>query len=107
MAALSLGLLCAPARTVAGHRLLRGLRRRHPLPGAAVSGAAAPGLEEVGLLVALHGRRALRRLVPGFAARAALFGGRAARESVARTGRDLYDHGPYEGSGHAAGFGGD
>ncbi len=91
LAALSLGLLLAPARTLAGHRLLRELRRSHPLPA-----TAAPGAGEAGLLTALHGRRALRLLLPAFAAQAALFGGRAARESVARD-----DHGPTEGSGHA------
>ncbi|MEV6973137.1 TIGR04222 domain-containing membrane protein [Kitasatospora sp. NPDC093806] len=99
VAALALGFLCTPARTLAGHRLLRGLRRRHPLPGAAglaAAGAAAPGPGETALLVALHGRRALRRLLPDVAARAALLGGRAAREAVARTGG-----GPHEGSGAA------
>jgi hypothetical protein len=83
--------LLAPARTLAGHRLLREQRRSHPL-----AGAAALGPEKAGLLTALHGRRALRLLLPGFAAQAALLGGRAARESVARD-----DHGPTEGSGDA------
>ena len=92
LAALSLALLLAPARTLAGHRLLRELRRSHPLPA-----TAALGAEEAGLLTALHGRRALRLLLPAFAAQAALLGGRAARESVARD-----DHGPTEGSGSAA-----
>ncbi|MFD8783610.1 hypothetical protein [Kitasatospora sp. NPDC059599] len=117
VAALSLVLLCAPARTLAGHRLLRELRGRHPLPraassgattsgaassGATVSGATASGAEEAGLLTALYGRRALRLLLPDFAARAALLGGRVARESVARTGG-----GPYEGSGAATAYSGD
>ncbi|GAA2102278.1 hypothetical protein GCM10009759_36700 [Kitasatospora saccharophila] len=85
-AVLALAVLAAPARTLAGHRLLRALRRRHPLPtgsGAEVeSGAGA--LEERGLLVALHGRRAMRLLAPEFAARTALLGGRALRETVVR-----------------------
>ncbi|MFB6888915.1 hypothetical protein ACFCX4_06320 [Kitasatospora sp. NPDC056327] len=72
LAVLSLTFLCAPARTLAGHRLLREMRRLHPLPGAAPAG---PG--EIGLLVALHGRRALRLLVPEFTARAGLLDGRA------------------------------
>ncbi|MFE6865450.1 hypothetical protein ACFVFS_02720 [Kitasatospora sp. NPDC057692] len=86
-ALLSLAVLCAPARTLAGHRLLRGMRRRHPLPGTA---PAEP--EETGLLAALHGRRALRLLVPAFAARTGLLGARTARETVARS-----DDGPHEG----------
>ncbi|MFJ8430837.1 hypothetical protein ACIQ9P_06010 [Kitasatospora sp. NPDC094019] len=88
LAVLSLAVLCGPARTLAGHRLLRELRRLHPRPASA---PAAPA--ETGLLVALHGRRALRLLVPEFAARAGLLGGRAVRETVARSGG-----GPYEGS---------
>ncbi|MFE7527649.1 hypothetical protein ACFU7Y_18310 [Kitasatospora sp. NPDC057542] len=96
LAVLSLTVLCAPARTLAGHRLLREMRRLHPLPGATPAGP-----EEIGLLAALHGRRALRLLVPGFAARAGLLGGRAARETVARS-----ENGPYDGWGAASGDGG-
>ncbi|MFF4816209.1 hypothetical protein ACFY2K_16645 [Kitasatospora sp. NPDC001309] len=94
LAVLSLTLLCAPARTLAGHRLLREMRRLHPLPGAT---PAEPG--EIGLLVALHGRRALRLLVPEFAARAALLGGRAARETVARSEGDSFGHSALSGTG--------
>ncbi|MFD9065873.1 TIGR04222 domain-containing membrane protein [Kitasatospora purpeofusca] len=90
VAVLALGVLLAPVRTLAGRRLLRDLRRDHPLPGAA---GTRPGPEEAGLLTALYGRRALRRLLPDFAAAAGLLGGRAARETVARSGG-----GPYEGS---------
>ncbi|SDT04180.1 TIGR04222 domain-containing protein [Streptomyces sp. TLI_053] len=96
LAVLSLAVLCGPARTLAGHRLLRELRRRHPRPAAV---PAAPA--ETGLLVALHGRRALRPLVPEFAARAGLLGGRAVRETVARSGG-----GPYEGFAAGSGEGG-
>ncbi|MFJ5230864.1 TIGR04222 domain-containing membrane protein [Kitasatospora sp. NPDC088391] len=92
-AVLALAVLASPARTLAGHRLLRRLRRRHPLPATAAD--AAP--EETGLLVALHGRRALRRLHPEFAALAGLLGGRTARDTVARTGG-----GPYEDFGSVA-----
>nr|BEK71106.1 hypothetical protein KPHV_83330 [Kitasatospora purpeofusca] len=91
VAVLALGVLLAPVRTLAGRRLLRDLRRDHPLPGAAAG--TRPGPEEAGLLTALYGRRALRRLLPDFAAAAGLLGGRAARETVARSGG-----GPYEGS---------
>ncbi|GHF77582.1 hypothetical protein GCM10018790_64630 [Kitasatospora xanthocidica] len=104
VAALSLTLLCSPARTLAGHRLLRELRRLHPLPGAAASGATTPGPDEAGLLTALYGRRALRLLLPDFAARAALLGGRAARETVARTGSDSGQH---EGAGAATSYSSD
>ncbi|MGW4378711.1 TIGR04222 domain-containing membrane protein [Kitasatospora sp. NPDC004531] len=79
LAVLALVVVLAPARTAAGHRLLRELRRQHPLPDAA---PPLPG--DVGLLTALHGPRALRLLVPRFAARARLLGGRAARDTVAR-----------------------
>ncbi|MEV7597251.1 TIGR04222 domain-containing membrane protein [Kitasatospora sp. NPDC089797] len=85
-AVLSLVVLCAPLRTLAGYRLLRELRRLHPVPA---SGPVGP--EAAGLLVALHGRRALRVVCPEFAARAGLLGARTARETVARSG------GPYEG----------
>ncbi|QKW22498.1 hypothetical protein HUT16_28510 [Kitasatospora sp. NA04385] len=85
-AVLSAAVLAAPARTLAGHRLLRALRRRHPLPPAAPTGPTA----ETGLLVALHGRRALRLLLPDFAARTTLLGGRALQETVARDSRDPY-----------------
>ncbi|MDY0813019.1 hypothetical protein [Kitasatospora purpeofusca] len=91
MAVLALGVLLAPVRTLAGRRLLWDLRRRHPAPGA--TGAGAVGPEEAGLLTASYGRRALRRLRPDFVAAAGLLGGRAARETVARSGG-----GPYEGS---------
>ncbi|WP_405008483.1 hypothetical protein OHV13_34130 [Kitasatospora purpeofusca] len=90
MAVLALGVLFAPVRTLAVWRLLRDLRRGHPVPGA---DSTRPGPEEAGLLAALYGRRALRRLLPAFAAAAGLLGGRAARETVARSGG-----GPYEGS---------
>ncbi|MFF0387643.1 TIGR04222 domain-containing membrane protein [Kitasatospora sp. NPDC004615] len=93
LAVLAVAVLCAPARTLAGCRLLRELRCLHPLPG-----GAPAGTEEVGLLVALHGRRALRSLVPTFAAGAGLLGGGAARETVARS-----EGGPYEGWGVDAG----
>ncbi|MFG2692495.1 TIGR04222 domain-containing membrane protein [Kitasatospora sp. NPDC048407] len=93
LAVLAVAVLCAPARTLAGCRLFRELRRLHPLPG-----GAPAGTEEVGLLVALHGRRALRSLVPTFAAGAGLLGGGAARETVARS-----EGGPYEGWGVDAG----
>lgn len=85
LAVLSLAVLCAPVRTLAGHRLLRKMRRLHPL-----SGAGPTGPEEFGLLAALHGRRALRVLVPEFAACAGLLGERAARESVARSEGNSY-----------------
>ncbi|MFD8693625.1 TIGR04222 domain-containing membrane protein [Kitasatospora purpeofusca] len=91
VAVVALGVLLAPVRTLAGRRLLRDLRRRHPAPGA--TGAGAVGPEEAGLLTALYGRRALRRLLPDFAAASGLLGGRAGRETVARSGG-----GPYEGS---------
>ncbi|MFF0292191.1 hypothetical protein ACFYST_03595 [Kitasatospora sp. NPDC004614] len=93
LAVLAVAVLCAPARTLAGCRLLRELRCLHPLPG-----GAPAGTEEVGLLVALHGRRALRSLVPTFAAGAGLLGGGAAWEAVARS-----EGGPYEGWGVDAG----
>ncbi|MFB8239592.1 hypothetical protein ACFC58_23860 [Kitasatospora purpeofusca] len=92
VAVLALGVLLAPVRTLAGRRLLRDLRRSRPVPGAAGAGVLGP--DEAGLLSALYGRRALRRLLPDFAAVAGLLGGRAARETVARGGG-----GPYEGSG--------
>ncbi|WP_082345854.1 TIGR04222 domain-containing membrane protein [Kitasatospora sp. MY 5-36] len=104
MTVLPLMLLCAPARTLAGQRLLRELRRRHPLNGAAASGGTPSEPDGAGLLTALYGHRALRLLLPDFAARAALLGGRGARETVARTGSD---YGPYEGSGDAAIYGSD
>ncbi|MFF2747518.1 TIGR04222 domain-containing membrane protein [Kitasatospora sp. NPDC058048] len=94
LAVLSLTVLCAPARTPAGYRLLREMRRLHPLPAAAPAG---PG--HTGLLVALHGRRALRVLVPEFAARAGMLGGRATRESVARSEGDSHGSSAHSGSG--------
>ncbi|MFJ9691957.1 TIGR04222 domain-containing membrane protein [Kitasatospora sp. NPDC101183] len=94
LAVASVVVVCAPARTPAGYRVLRAMRREHPLPEA---GPVEP--EDVGLLVALYGRRAVRRLVPQFAARGGLLGGRAARETVARTSGDLYDGDTHEGSG--------
>ncbi|WP_330300418.1 TIGR04222 domain-containing membrane protein [Streptomyces sp. NBC_00503] len=93
-AVLSLAVLCAPVRTLAGHRLLREMRRLHPLPGDTPAGP-----EEIGLLVALHGRRALRLLGPEFAVRAGLLGDRAARETVARTEGDSYGHSALSGDG--------
>ncbi|MEV7928566.1 TIGR04222 domain-containing membrane protein [Kitasatospora sp. NPDC088779] len=104
MTVLPLMLLCAPARTLAGHRLLRELRRRHPLSGAAASGDTSSEPYGTGLLTALYGRRALRLLLPDFAAQAALLGRRGTRETVARTGSD---YGPYEGAGDAASYSGD
>ncbi|MFG3039291.1 TIGR04222 domain-containing membrane protein [Streptomyces sp. NPDC048330] len=83
LAVLSFAVLCGPVRTLAGHRLLREMRRRHPLPDDTPAGP-----EEIGLLVALHGHRALRLLVPEFAAWAGLLGDRAAQETVARTEGD-------------------
>lgn len=94
LAVLSLTVLCAPARTLAGHQLLREMRRLHPLPGAAPAG---PG--EIGLLVALHGRRALRLLVPEFAACAGLLDGRATRDTVARSEGDSYGFSALSGGG--------
>ncbi|MEV7941903.1 TIGR04222 domain-containing membrane protein [Kitasatospora sp. NPDC088264] len=94
LAVLSLTVLCAPARTLAGHQLLREMRRLHPLPGAA---SAGPG--EIGLLVALHGRRALRLLVPEFAACAGLLDGRATRDTVARSEGDSYGFSALSGGG--------
>ena len=91
---LSLAVLCAPVRTLAGHRLLREMRRLHPLPGDTPAGP-----EEIGLLAALHGRRALRLLVPEFAACAGLLGDRAARETVARTEGDSYGSSALSGDG--------
>ncbi|MFJ8129423.1 TIGR04222 domain-containing membrane protein [Streptomyces hydrogenans] len=85
LALLSLAVLCAPSRTLAGHRLVRAKRDFRPL---ADDGPTGP--EETGLLVAVHGRPALRLLLPGFAARAGLLGARAARETVARTEGDSY-----------------
>ncbi|WP_371614202.1 TIGR04222 domain-containing membrane protein [Streptomyces sp. NBC_00454] len=94
LAVLSLAVLSAPVRTLAGHRLLREMRRLHPLPGDTPAGP-----EEIGLLVALHGRRALRLLVPEFAVCAGLLGDRAARETVARTEGNSYGHSALSGDG--------
>ncbi|MFG2918484.1 TIGR04222 domain-containing membrane protein [Kitasatospora sp. NPDC048298] len=94
LAVLSLTVLCAPARTLAGGKLLREMRRLHPLPGATPAGP-----EEIGVLAALHGRRALRLLLPEFAARAGLLSGRAARETVARTEGDSYGSSALSGDG--------
>lgn len=93
LALLALAVLALPSRTVAGHRTLRRLRRLHPLTRAASSGRAVgtgPGAADaVALLVALHGRKALRGLLPAFAARAGLLGGRAARDVVGHS-EDLW-----------------
>ncbi|MFE4304932.1 hypothetical protein ACFQ9H_05875 [Streptomyces sp. NPDC056517] len=94
LAVLSLAVLCAPVRTLAGYRLMREMRRLHPLPGDTPAGP-----EEIGLLAALHGRRALRLLVPEFAACAGLLGDRAARETVARTEGDAYGSSALSGDG--------
>ncbi|MFF4338904.1 hypothetical protein ACFY00_03060 [Kitasatospora sp. NPDC001540] len=91
LAALALAVPCTPARTLAGHRLLRTLRRRHPLPGAEAAQATDPA--EAGLLTALHGRRALRLLAPQFAALSGLLGRRTARETVARSEGDAFGFG--------------
>ncbi|MFD8009511.1 TIGR04222 domain-containing membrane protein [Streptomyces sp. NPDC058955] len=96
LAVLSLAVLCAPERTPAGHRLLRELRRLHPLSGRPEAEPA-----EIGLLAALYGHRALRLLVPEFAARAGLFGGRAARETVAREEGDPYGRSALTGDGES------
>ncbi|MER8034222.1 hypothetical protein [Streptomyces hydrogenans] len=85
LALLALTVPCAPARTLAGHRLVRETRDRHPL-----TDEAPAGPEETCLLAAVHGRRALRVLLPDFAARTGLLGARAARETVARTDGDSY-----------------
>ncbi|MFD7733992.1 hypothetical protein ACFV6F_26885 [Kitasatospora phosalacinea] len=91
LAVLAAAVLCAPARTLAGHRLLRALRRLHPLPGAEEAKGADPA--DAGLLTALHGRRALRLLAPEFAAPAGLLGRRTARETVARSEGDAFGFG--------------
>ncbi|MGY3340109.1 uncharacterized protein (TIGR04222 family) [Streptomyces filamentosus] len=101
LAVLALAVLCAPPRTLAGHRLLREARRLRPLPGDAPAGP-----EEYGLLVALHGRRALRLLAPAFAARSGLLGGRALRETVARSEGDSYGASALSGGGGGGGGGG-
>ncbi|WP_158715170.1 hypothetical protein [Kitasatospora phosalacinea] len=95
LAALALAVPFTPARTPAGHRLLRDLRRLHPLPeaDAAANAAADTDPAEAGLLTALHGRRALRLLAPGFAAPAGLLGRRTARETVARSEGDAFGFG--------------
>ncbi|MFJ5786625.1 hypothetical protein [Streptomyces hydrogenans] len=94
LALLSLAVPCAPARTLAGYRLLRAKRDLRRLTD---DGPTEP--EETGLLVAVHGRRALRLLLPGFAARAGLLGARAARETVARTEGDSYGGSALSGDG--------
>ncbi|WP_395298333.1 TIGR04222 domain-containing membrane protein [Kitasatospora hibisci] len=89
LAVASFGMLFVPGRTLAGWALLGERRRRHPLPAAdAPRLRAAQPDGGTALLVALHGRRALRRLLPGFAAETGLLGGRAARDTVARSGHD-------------------
>ncbi|MFB7948544.1 hypothetical protein ACFC6L_26910 [Kitasatospora phosalacinea] len=88
---LALAVPFAPARPLAGHRLLRDLRRLHPLPGTAEARGADPA--EAGLSATLHGRRALRLLAPEFAALAGLLGRRTARETVARSGGDAFGFG--------------
>ncbi|MEO3820075.1 TIGR04222 domain-containing membrane protein [Plantactinospora sp. B24E8] len=55
--------LFLPRQTVAGARLLRDARRRHPVPGAPATDPAA----EPGTAVALYGVTALRILMPQFA----------------------------------------
>lgn len=94
LAVLSLAVLCAPVRTLAGHRLLREMRRLHPLPGDTLAGP-----EEIGLLTALHRRRALRLLAPEFAACAGLLRDRTACETVARTEGDSYGSSALPGDG--------
>ncbi|MFD9792224.1 TIGR04222 domain-containing membrane protein [Streptomyces sp. NPDC059070] len=61
-------LFCLPRRTRAGHRLLAGLRAAHPLPMT----RPRPPDDEILLLTAVHGDRALTMLLPRFAAAAGL-----------------------------------
>ncbi|MEV6205839.1 hypothetical protein [Kitasatospora sp. NPDC051914] len=86
-----LALFAAGPRTAAGRRELARRRRLHPLPPAPRTAARPvdrPGpADEAALLVALHGRRALRVLLPVFAARTGMLGGRTARDVVSRSDR--------------------
>ncbi|GAA1089130.1 hypothetical protein [Kitasatospora arboriphila] len=104
LAAAALVLLLAGPRTVAGRRELARLRRLHPLPPAPAATTRPvdrPGAaEEAALLVALHGRRALRTLLPVFSAGTGLFGGRTARDVVSRSDEAHgFHHGWIPGSG--------
>ncbi|WP_431676533.1 hypothetical protein [Kitasatospora sp. KL5] len=89
VAAAGLALLTIGPRTAAGRRELASRRRLHPLPPAPRAPARPvdrPGpADEAALLVALHGRRALRALLPVFAARTGMLGGRTARDIVSRS----------------------
>ncbi|WP_033260273.1 MULTISPECIES: TIGR04222 domain-containing membrane protein [Kitasatospora] len=98
-AVLPLAVLAAPARTLAGRRVLRGLRRRNPPPGA----AEAVHSSDVALLVALYGRPALKRLVPELADRTALLGGRSLSETVAGENRARNDFGGVTGGSYPGG----
>ncbi|MFD0532119.1 hypothetical protein ACFQ1I_45145 [Kitasatospora arboriphila] len=89
---------------MAGRRELARLRRLHPLPPAPAATTRPvdrPGAaEEAALLVALHGRRALRTLLPVFSAGTGLFGGRTARDVVSRSDEAHgFHHGWIPGSG--------
>ncbi|MCU7820439.1 TIGR04222 domain-containing membrane protein [Kitasatospora sp. DSM 101779] len=110
LAAAALALLLAGPRTAAGRRELARLRRLHPLP--TVSAATTrpvdrPGAaEETALLVAVHGRRALRVLLPVFSARTGLLGGRTARDTVSRSdGAHGFHHAWISGSDTGGGHG--
>lgn len=68
-----------PSRTVSGRRAVSEARRSYPLPTDIPKEASA---ESVGLLVALHGERALLMLVPRFSRDGGLFDRRTRREPI-------------------------